>query len=75
MFIESLHYSCKSIQIIGKKLTEERNVLPISVSKDNIKCRDFDIDAVVFTSVPKSQVKSIEVKQCEKTWLEVMEMV
>jgi len=75
MFIESVQYSLKSVKIIVKNLKEERNSLPITVTKDNIKCLDFDLDAVVFNSAPKSPVKLSEVNPYKKTWLEVMEMV
>ena len=51
------------------------NMLPVSTAKDNIKCLDFDMDKVVFTSAPRSPVKLAEVKPYNKTLLEVMEMV
>ena len=75
MFIESVQYSLKSIQFIVKNLKEERNSLPITVTKDNIKCLDFDLDAVVFNSAPKSPDKSADVNPYKKTQLDVMEMV
>jgi len=67
MFINSL----QSLKSIFKNLKDEEKVLPLSVSKDNIKCLDFDLDKVVFKSVGKK----IEVNPYNKTWLEVMDMV
>lgn len=55
--------------------TNNGNMLPVSTAKDNIKCLDFDMDKVVFTSAPRSPVKLVEVNPYNKTWLDVMEMV
>jgi hypothetical protein len=50
-------------------------MLPVSVSKNNKKCLDFDMDNVVFKSVPGSPINCAEIKPHVKTWLDVMEMV
>jgi hypothetical protein len=75
MFIESVQYSLQSVKIIVKNLKEERNSLPITVTKDNRKCLDFDLDNIVFKSAPKSPVKITPINPCNKSWLEVMDMV
>jgi hypothetical protein len=82
VFLESAQYSLESVKIVIKNFRDDRNTLPISMSKDNIKCLDFDLDKVVFSSVPTSQAKIAEIYPCKaevnpynKTWLEVMDMV
>ncbi len=82
VFLESAQYSLESVKIVIKNFRDDRNTLPISMSKDNIKCLDFDLDKVVFSSAPASQVKiaeinpyRAEVNPYNKTWLEVMDMV
>ena len=82
VFLESAQYSLESVKIVIKNFRDDRNTLPISMSKDNIKCLDFDLDKVVFSSVPTYQAKIAEIYPCKaevnpynKTWLEVMDMV
>ena len=82
VFLESAQYSLESVKIVIKNFRDDRKTLPISMSKDNIKCLDFDLDKVVFSSVPTSQAKIAEIYPCKaevnpynKTWLEVMDMV
>lgn len=79
--IKMLQYSqnklslLERVSVVIKIFTDEENALPISMSKDNVKCLDFDLDKAVFVTAYKSQVKMVESKPCNKTWLEVMDMV
>ena len=80
MFIERRLYSpnsslLQSVKILVKNLKDDRNELPITVTKDNRKCLDFDLDSVVFKSAPKSPVKITPSNPCNKSLLEVMDMV
>jgi hypothetical protein len=75
MFIESVQYSLQSARIVIKNLKDEQIMLPISTVKDKVRCLDFDMDKVVFTSTPKSQVKLVEINPYNKSWLEVLDMV
>ncbi len=75
MFIESVQYSLQTVRVVIKNYTDEQKVLPVSTAKDKVKCLDFDMDKVVFRSVPKSPVKLAEVNPYNKSWLEVMDMV
>ena len=83
MFIESVQYSpegspwalLKSVRVVIKNFRDDQKTLPVSSSKDNIKCLDFDLDKAVFRLAPKSPVKIAEVNPYNKTWLEVMDMV
>lgn len=75
MFIESVQYSLQSVNIIIKNFKDEQKVLPVTATKDKVRCLDFDMDTVVFTSAPKSPVKFAEVNPYNKTLLEVMDMV
>lgn len=52
-----------------------RNILPISCTNNNVKCLDFDMDNVVFKSMPRSSINLAQVNPYNKTQLEVMEMV
>jgi hypothetical protein len=75
MFIESVQYSLGKVRELVKNYSDEQKVLPVTTAKNKVKCLDFDMDTVVFRSVPKSPVKSSEINPYNKTWLEVMEMV
>jgi hypothetical protein len=83
MFNEPVQYSPKgspwallqSARIIIKNFKDEQKMLPVSTVNDKVRCLDFDMDKVVFTSAPKSPVKMAEVNPYNKTLLEVMEMV
>ncbi len=74
MFIESVQYSLESVKLVVKNYTDNKKMLPISMS-DNKKCLDFDLDKVVFRPVAKSSIKLAEVNPYNKTLLDVMEMV
>lgn len=54
---------------------DKQNVLPVTVSKNKVRCLDFDMDKVVFKTASKSPIKMVEVNPCNKTLLEVMDMV
>jgi len=72
MFTETIQYSFNAaIQYYKNK----ENSLPITSTNNNVKCLDFDLDTIVFKSVPKSPVHLAEVNPYNKTLLEVMEMV
>ncbi len=75
MFIESVQSSLDSVRILIKNCSKNNKVLPISTSKDTIKCLDFDIDKVVFKPVQISTNKVSPVQPYKKSWLEVMDMV
>ncbi len=75
MFIESVQSSLDSVRIVIKNCSKDNKVLPISTSKDTIKCLDFDVDKVIFKQVQKSPSKLAQVNPCKKSWLEVMDMV
>jgi hypothetical protein len=75
MFIEFVQYSLETVRAVIKNYTDEKKGLPISTAKDNVKCLDFDMDKVVFTSAPKSPVKLAEINPHNKSWLEVMDNV
>jgi hypothetical protein len=75
MFIEPTVALFNSLNVVIKNYTDEQIMLPVSVSKNNKKCLDFDMDNVVFKSVPGSPINCAEVKPHVKTWLDVMEMV
>ena len=75
MFIELNGSLIESVRVVIKNLRDDQKTLPVSTSKDNIKCLDFDLDKAVFRSLPRSQVKIAEVNPCNKSWLEVMDMV
>jgi len=75
MFIESVQYSLQSVSLVIKNYKDDQKVLPVSTTKDNVKCLDFDLDKVVFRPVPKSPVRLAEVNPYNKSWLEVMDMV
>jgi hypothetical protein len=75
MFIESVQYSLQTVRLVIKNYTDEQKVLPVSTTKDNVKCLDFDMEKVVFRPVPKSPIRMAEVNPYNKTWLEVMDMV
>jgi hypothetical protein len=75
MFIESVQYSLETVRVVIKKKIEKEKGLPISSSKNNIKCLDFDMDKVVFRPVTKSLPKLEPIHPCKKTWEEVMDMV
>jgi hypothetical protein len=61
--------------MVVKNVKDDQKMLPVSMAKDNIKCLDFDMDKVVFTSTPRSSVKMAVVNPYNKTLLEVMDMV
>ena len=75
MFIESVQYSLQFVLIVIKNISKKENVLPISDSKNNVKCLDFDMDTVVFRSVAKSSTKLSPINPYNKSLLEVMDMV
>jgi hypothetical protein len=75
MFIESVQYSLENVRIVIKKISEKEKGLPISSAKNNIKCLDFDMDKVVFRPITKTSTKLSPINPCNKTWLEVMDMV
>jgi hypothetical protein len=75
MFIESIQYSLQSARIVIKNFKDEQIMLPISTVNDKVRCLDFDMDKVVFTSAAKSPVKLSEVNPYNKSWLEVLDMV
>ena len=83
MFIESVQYSPKgshwalleTVRVVIKNYKDEQKVLPVSTANDKVRCLDFDMDKVVFTSAPRSPVKLAPVNPYNKTWLEVMDMV
>jgi hypothetical protein len=75
MFIESVQYSLQSVKVVIKNFKAEQKVLPVSTTKDKVRCLDFDMDKVVFVSAPRSPVKLAEVNPYNKTWLEVLDMV
>jgi hypothetical protein len=75
MFIESIQYSLQSARIVIKNFKDEQIMLPISTVNDKVRCLDFDMDKVVFTSAAKSPVKLAEVNPYNKSWLEVLDMV
>lgn len=65
----------ESARVIIKNLKDEQKTLPVTLSNDNKKCLDFDLDKTVFRSAPKSAVKMAVINPCNKTLLEVMDMV
>ena len=75
MFIESVQYSLESVRIVIKNIYPEKKVLPISTSTNNVKCLDFDIEKVVFRPAAKTSAKVTPINPCNKSWLEVMDMV
>jgi hypothetical protein len=74
MFIEeSVQYF---VRIVIKKNSEKEKGLPITCTKNNVKCLDFDMDKVVFRqAVVKTSTKLTPINPCNKTWLEVMDIV
>ena len=72
MFIETIQYSLQMIELLIKNYKDQQNVLPVTSVNDKVKCLDFDMDNVVLI---KPQVKIVEVKQYNKSWLEVLDMV
>lgn len=61
------------VKIMGYKT--EDTILPVSTTNNTIKCLDFDVDKIVFKSVPKSTVYLSEINPHNKSVLDVMEMV
>ena len=75
MFIESVQYSVKIVQVVIKNISGEQKVLPVSTSTNNVKCLDFDLDKTVFRQVTKSLPKIEPIHPYKKTMLEAMDMV
>lgn len=75
MFSEPSVALFNTLNVVIKNCKDQQNVLPVSVSKNNKKCLDFDMDNVVFRAAPDSPTNCAEVKPYVKTWLDVMEMV
>jgi hypothetical protein len=75
MFIESVQYSLQLVLIVINNISKKENVLPISDTKNNVKCLDFDMDTVVFRSVAKTSTKLSVINPCNKSLFEVMDMV
>ena len=74
MFIEPTVSLFTSMKEVIQNYKNEK-MLPISSTNNNVKCLDFDMDKVVFKSVPSSPIKLAEVNPYNKTLLEIMEMV
>ncbi len=74
MFIEPTVSLFSSMKEVIQNYKNEK-MLPISSTNNNVKCLDFDMDKVVFKSVPSSPIKLAEVNPYNKTLLEMMEMV
>ena len=75
MFIEPIQYSINALTVVIKNYTDEQKVLPVSMSTNNVKCLDFDMDAIVFKSAASSPINCAQIAHHDKTWLDVMEMV
>lgn len=73
--LESVQYSLDLILIVVKNISKKENVLPITDTKNNVKCLDFDMDTVVFKPVAKTTTKLTPINPYNKSWLEVMDMV
>lgn len=75
--LESVQYSLEVVRVVIKNITEEKKGLPISSSKDNIKCLDFDVEKVSLKERPaaKTTPKVVPINPYNKSWLEVMDMV
>lgn len=75
MFIEPIQYSINALSVVIKNYTDEQKVLPVSMSTNNVKCLDFDMDTIVFKSASSSPINCSQIAHHDKTWLDVMEMV
>lgn len=75
MFIEPIQYSINALTVSIKNYTDEQKVLPVSMTTNNVKCLDFDMDTIVFKSASSSPINLVQVNPYHKTWLDVMEMV
>ena len=73
--LETVQYSLGAMKVVIQNYKNEQNMLPISSINNNVKCLDFDMDKVVFKSVPSSPIKLAEVNPYNRSLLEVMDMV
>lgn len=75
MFIESFEYSLEIVRCIIKIYINKNENLPITTIENDVRCLDYDMDKVCFSSIVDSSVKVTTVNPYDKTHIEVMEMV
>jgi len=73
MFYQNLSVTASIRVAVNNFQNSKKDVLPISITKDNKRCLDFDMDKVVFKQIPKSpSSRKEQVKQYNESAYEMV---